>query len=710
MGGTCRTTCRSLASLFIILSLIHELSATALTPVRVAFLTDCKWYSDWQSIGMIYSFKKSGQPGKITRVMCCSEKDREKYPVQILKEVDTHIAPSYTIHPVTGDNYAPYNKPEAVIDWLQHVTPEEQYILVLDSDMILRRPFLVEVMKPKPGLAVGARYTYMIGVDNELALRHIPEIAPRNDTLAGPLGRRGDQVGGFFFIHRDDLKRMSTLWLKYTEDVRADPMAYKYSGDVYAVNPGDKPWISEMYGYAYGAAKADVWHVWDSNSMIYPEYEPHDIPKLMHYGLLFNVQGYKFDKHWHYGFDITKCPPWDFSDKTHRSAGLFQQPPNFSEFTTKDTVGLYYRDLLAIETVATLNAGFCDFHVRHCPPSEQLLTECKKASAYYQEVTAEVRRLEATLGCVDMHEKCATWAEQGECETNRGYMEDTCMKSCNICTTPMPMVDLAPVSDELERNLVEMEKKLASSQEATNQDAKNHGADPDTKNHASTDPDAKKKQGTDLDSKNQKAADPDAKAASSSPLAPQVIPHHEEKTGVETEQQLSPPVQSPPPPPPPSPVVQPSPPPPSPSAETQVKAPDDDVSNPTVLPTAPKSLKSRKELLTQCYRMPLTLNEVKDCVKEAQNGFEYHRKRKVLTVTAPEILPREDGDHDAVHRASTNANGKGDSIIGPKPVLGGKMPTWLIVVLWVLVVALFLFFVTRLFRLRRRPKSGMRSE
>jgi hypothetical protein len=31
------------------------------------------------------------------------------------------------------------------------------------------------------------------------------------------------QVGGFFFIHRDDLKHISPLWLKYTEDVRADP-------------------------------------------------------------------------------------------------------------------------------------------------------------------------------------------------------------------------------------------------------------------------------------------------------------------------------------------------------------------------------------------------------------------------------------------------------------------------------------------------------
>ena len=40
--------------------------------------------------------------------------------------------------------------------------------------MIQRRPFLVEVMTPKLGLAVGARYTYMIGVNNELALRHVP--------------------------------------------------------------------------------------------------------------------------------------------------------------------------------------------------------------------------------------------------------------------------------------------------------------------------------------------------------------------------------------------------------------------------------------------------------------------------------------------------------------------------------------------------------
>ncbi len=39
----------------------------------------------------------------------------------------------------------------------------------------------------------------------------------------GPYGRRGDQVGGFTLMLKDDLRRMAPLWLKYTEEVRADP-------------------------------------------------------------------------------------------------------------------------------------------------------------------------------------------------------------------------------------------------------------------------------------------------------------------------------------------------------------------------------------------------------------------------------------------------------------------------------------------------------
>lgn len=41
-----------------------------------------------------------------------------------------------------------------------------------------------------------------------------------------------------------------------------------------------------------------------------PTAEP---PKVIHYGLLWNVPGtdYSFDKHWHYQFNPLVCPPWD---------------------------------------------------------------------------------------------------------------------------------------------------------------------------------------------------------------------------------------------------------------------------------------------------------------------------------------------------------------------------------------------------------------
>lgn len=74
--------------------------------------------------------------------------------------------------------------------------PEEDFILIIDADMVLRRTFDPIALGAQKGWAVAAYYGYMKGVNNALALKHIPEVAPRNDTLAGPHGRRGDQVRG----------------------------------------------------------------------------------------------------------------------------------------------------------------------------------------------------------------------------------------------------------------------------------------------------------------------------------------------------------------------------------------------------------------------------------------------------------------------------------------------------------------------------------
>jgi len=62
-------------------------------------------------------------------------------------------------------------------------------------------------------------------------------------------------VGGVLIIHIDDLRRLAPFWLHKTEEVRADKAhwATNITGDMY-----QQGWISEMYGYAFGAAEVKI--------------------------------------------------------------------------------------------------------------------------------------------------------------------------------------------------------------------------------------------------------------------------------------------------------------------------------------------------------------------------------------------------------------------------------------------------------------------
>jgi hypothetical protein len=70
-------------------------------------------------------------------------------------------APSFTRNPHNGDVYSAYNKPEAVIDWLAHNEIEEDFVLILDADMIMRAPFIPEDLGAKEGTAISAYYGYL---------------------------------------------------------------------------------------------------------------------------------------------------------------------------------------------------------------------------------------------------------------------------------------------------------------------------------------------------------------------------------------------------------------------------------------------------------------------------------------------------------------------------------------------------------------------
>lgn len=83
-------------------------------------------------------------------------------------------------------------------------------------------------------------FRYLIGCDNILAKLHT-----NHTDLC-------DKVGGLLAMHIDDLRALAPLWLSKTEEVREDRAhwATNITGDIYG-----QGWISEMYGYSFGAAE-----------------------------------------------------------------------------------------------------------------------------------------------------------------------------------------------------------------------------------------------------------------------------------------------------------------------------------------------------------------------------------------------------------------------------------------------------------------------
>lgn len=69
--------------------------------IHTLFSVECQDYFDWQTVGLVHSFKKARQPGPITRLLSCTEEQRRSY-----KGIDlapTMEVPSMSNHPMTGD-------------------------------------------------------------------------------------------------------------------------------------------------------------------------------------------------------------------------------------------------------------------------------------------------------------------------------------------------------------------------------------------------------------------------------------------------------------------------------------------------------------------------------------------------------------------------------------------------------------------------------
>ncbi|PIA51431.1 hypothetical protein AQUCO_01100336v1 [Aquilegia coerulea] len=305
--------------------------------IHTIFSTECTPYFDWQTVGLVHSFHLSGQPGNITRLLSCTEEDLKRYAGHDL--APTHYVPSMSRHPLTGDWYPAINKPAAVLHWLNHVDTDAEFIVILDADMILRGPITPWEFNAARGRPVSTPYDYLIGCDNELAKLH----TSHPDAC--------DKVGGVIIMHIDDLRKFALLWLHKTEEVRADKAHYSrnITGDIY-----ESGWISEMYGYSFGAAELKLRHIISKDILIYPGYvpEPGVKPRVFHYGLGFSVGNWSFDK-----------ANWRNVDLVNTCWAKFPDPPDPSTLDTTDQ-DILLRDQLSIECARTLNEALRLHHER----------------------------------------------------------------------------------------------------------------------------------------------------------------------------------------------------------------------------------------------------------------------------------------------------------------------------------------------------------
>ncbi|BDA49070.1 Peptidyl serine alpha-galactosyltransferase [Coccomyxa sp. Obi] len=436
-----------------------EQSPRQIAQVHTVITGGCSKYFDWQILGFAYSFRRAGQLGPLTRLLPCTKEELKSHTPIEIKGVTTYVAPSFAKDSEHNDSYPPYNKPGAITHWLRFAEPEEPYILIMDSDIIMRRPYVPDELKVRPGWASAPYYDFLRGAANELAQTHLQGVQARDDTNLGPKGRLADMAGAPYFITKEDLKMVAPMWSTFATKVRNDPKAWNLTGDIHTSEPGSKPWIAEMYGYIFGAAKANVWHnPVDYFHWIYPGYFTSEPPRVLHYGLLWEVKGhnYAFDKAWYKNFDPQQCGPWDMSAE-RPTAGLFPLPPSPSTFT-EVTGPFLLKLLLAIEPVVVLNSALCEHHLEHCPLTEQILTECAKVAKLEQELDDAYDDLEPILRgneCKDQYPDCPGWEKDNQCVANPTMMLGAtdlgpgCRKSCKRCFANAAIQTRERVNDEV---------------------------------------------------------------------------------------------------------------------------------------------------------------------------------------------------------------------------------------------------------------------
>eukprot|EP00900_Chrysochromulina_parva_P004123 jgi/Chrpa1/13711/Chrysochromulina_OHIO_Genome00018378-RA len=431
--------------------------------LHVVFSAECNAAMDWQSIGLFHSFHAAGQPGNITRLLACSKEQLRTYAGLDAGPTFVHHNMRFG-HPLIDEvGYPSYNKPASVMFFLEQVDVKEEYIALLDADMLIREPLDPIKLGAAPGVVVSAEYSYLVGTDSRNATHDHCFARRFLEPTELPLMAR---CGGFHIFHREDIRRIAPLWIEFTRQVRAyakrDPETFfaesflnwhaadGVTPDMWETRRRQAMWQAEMYGYIFGAARAGVSHViWDT--LVHgTRIEPRGMRIWMriwmrtcssvYFNKMNQVHLDLYDIARKNGCEMTLAhtravsgtsrPRERLVERLERAVSGFEvegffffgqpPPPRFADGRARTK-----RDLLCIEHLRVLNDAICEFYKERCgEPSQWRCTGHHGRDLDLQRALRE---------CHDTHSLCPVYATSGECARNPIWMLSECAASCGLC-------------------------------------------------------------------------------------------------------------------------------------------------------------------------------------------------------------------------------------------------------------------------------------
>jgi len=287
--------------------------SSAVSSLVTIFSTECTAYHDWQSVVLYDSWVTAKVPGRLVRILACSEAQRRTYSHfdDLGERLETHVHEKGTF----GVDYSPLNKPWGIMSWLTEgkgsKLSNETVVLIVDPDMSFRPNFvpgdlakLAQRVSDLKGTALGLDYRYTVA-----GMRATDWALPRHFNSSRAMALQS--IGPPILIRKQELQRLVHGWHGITLQIVMNKSlhALVHDGDQFA------PWIAEMYGYTLGAA-GWLWHEtqaqWSELEVPQPPFASTGgrslpDPLLIHYSHTFELCGKRFGKSMYRFSDPLRC-------------------------------------------------------------------------------------------------------------------------------------------------------------------------------------------------------------------------------------------------------------------------------------------------------------------------------------------------------------------------------------------------------------------